>query len=56
VQPQVTIVRFGRGEKSYSKEKYVDRAFMLTKLDAILSYFEIITSEKPRRIGFTKPY
>ena len=34
--------------------KAVDKAFMLTKLDAILGYFEIITSEKPRRIGFTK--
>ena len=32
----------------------VDRAFILTKLDAILGYFEIITSEKPRRIGFSK--
>ena len=54
VQPQVTIIRFERGEKSYSKEKYVDRSFILTKLDAILGYFEIITSEKPRRMGFTK--
>ncbi len=38
-----------------SKEKYVDKSFILTKLDAILGYFEIITSEKPRKIGFTKP-
>jgi len=34
--------------------KTVDRAFILTKLDAVLGYFEIITSEKPRKIGFTK--
>ncbi len=39
---------------SYSKEKYVDKSFILIKLDAILGYFEISTSEKPRRIGFTK--
>ena len=38
----------------YSKEKYVERSFILTKLDAILDYFEIITSEKPRKIGFSK--
>ena len=37
-----------------SEEKYVDRTLILTKLDAILGYFEIITSEKPKRMGFTK--
>jgi hypothetical protein len=39
----------------YSDEKYVDKAFFLSKLDAILSYFEILTSEKPQQIGFRKP-
>ena len=38
----------------HSEEKYVDKSFILMKLDAILGYFEIITSEKPRKIGFTK--
>ena len=42
------------GRARYSKEKYVARAFMLTKMDAILNYFEILTSEKPREIGFHK--
>ena len=45
----------GGGGESYvsnSKEKYVERSFILTKLDAILGYFEIITSEKPREMGF----
>jgi len=37
-----------------SEEKYVDKLFILTQLDAVLGYFEIITSEKPRKIGFTK--
>jgi hypothetical protein len=37
-----------------SEEKYVDKSFILTKLDAILGCFEIIAFEKPRRIGFTK--
>ena len=39
---------------SYSEEKYVQRSFILTKLDAILGYFEITLSEKPKRIGFVK--
>ena len=59
VKPKVTGVpavnnATGRsvGHVSYSEEKYVDKSFILTKLDAILRYFEIITSEKPKRIGF----
>jgi hypothetical protein len=57
LQPHITMTRFGSGgaEHSYSKEKYVEKAFILTKLDAILGYFEIITSEKPRSIGFHPP-
>lgn len=35
--------------------RYIDKRFLLTKLDALLGYFEIITSEKPRRIGFHPP-
>ena len=50
----ITNVR-GEVRKHYSKEKYVDKSFMLIKLDAILGYFEIITSEKPQRIGFHTP-
>jgi hypothetical protein len=40
------------GHFAYSKEKYVKKSIIMTKLDAILSYFEIITSDKPKRIGF----
>lgn len=60
ITPRVTVIRtltFSNEPKSgadYSKEKYVDKSFILTKLDAILGYFEIITSDKPRRIGFRK--
>jgi len=44
------------GKKMWSNEVIsVERSFMLLKLDAILDYFEIITSEKPRRIGFSAP-
>jgi len=59
VAPRVTTIRtLTFSDKPagpvYSKEKYVDKSFILTKIDALLGYFEIITSEKPRRIGFTK--
>jgi hypothetical protein len=54
VQPRVTAVWEGGG-RSYSEEKYVAKPFILTKLDAILGYFEIIMSEKPRSIGFHLP-
>lgn len=53
VKPRITSTHMGGG-RSYSDEKYVDKAYILTKLDAILGYFEIITSEKPRGIGFKK--
>jgi len=45
----------GTSRDRYSEEKYIERSFILTKIDAVLGYFEIITSEKPRRIGFRKP-
>ena len=56
VKPRVRaswIGEGGRSETSYSEEKYVERTYILTKIDAILGYFQIITSEKPRRIGFS---
>ena len=36
----------------YSSEKYVARPFMLTKMDAVLGYFETITSSEPPKMGF----
>ena len=54
VVPHATSYNTSTGETHYSEEKYVERAFMLMKLDAVLGYFEIITSEEPRRIGFKK--
>jgi hypothetical protein len=54
VAPNVVSINTLTGERHYSSEKYVKRSFILIKLDAILGYFEFITSEKPRKIGFTK--
>ena len=42
------------GRATYSKEKYVNKEYFLMKIDTALGYFEIITSEKPRKIGFSK--
>ena len=53
VKPRITAT-FSDGRRSYSDEKYVDKPFILTKLDAILGYFEFVTSETPKRIGFRK--
>ena len=36
------------GNKRYSEEKYVDKHYLLGKIDAILGFFDIITSVKPR--------
>ena len=43
-----------RGRATYSEERYVDKPFILHKLDSILGYFEFVTSETPKRIGFRK--
>ena len=43
------------GEQDYSEEKYVARTFMFTKMDAVLGYFEFLTSPEPKRMGFRKP-
>jgi hypothetical protein len=58
VQPKIVgpVISVRGGKRiRYSKEKYVDKSFILTRLDSILGYFEIITSEKPRKIGFSRP-
>jgi hypothetical protein len=45
-----------RGNKQWSTEVIgVEKSFILYKIDAILGYFEIISSEKPKRIGFHTP-
>lgn len=43
---------YGETRVKYSTEKYVKRALLLMKLDAVLGYFEITMAEKPKNIGF----
>ena len=43
---------------SYSKERYVDRNFLMSKIDAVLGYLMFITTkpdEPQKQIGFRKP-
>lgn len=35
--------------------KFVPKYLLLTKLDTVLNYFQIITPEKPKKIGFSPP-
>jgi hypothetical protein len=51
VKPRLRVS--SRSGDVYSKEKYVERSFILIKIDAVLGYFKIITSEKPKKIGFS---
>ena len=55
VNPRVTSFNMFTKETTYTEEKYVDKPYLLTKIDAILNYFEITTSEKPRKIGYHTP-
>jgi len=41
--------------QAYFKGKYIAKAFLLTKLDAVLLYFQLTTGETPRKIGFHPP-
>lgn len=40
---------------NYSKERYVRKSYFLSKLDAILMYFDLQTSEPKKRMGFSPP-
>jgi len=55
IDAPITVHRDGSKTIHYSEEKYVERSFILTKIDAVLGYFEIITSEKPKKMGFSTP-
>lgn len=39
----------------YSNEKYVDKYFLLTKIDAVLNYLDLLLEKKPPELGFAKP-
>jgi len=41
IKQKVASSNFMTGEVKYSKDKCIDRAYLLMKLDSLLSYFEI---------------
>ena len=44
------------GGRTYSKDRYCERPMLLSKIDALLSYFQIrFLSEEKRSIGFQLP-
>jgi hypothetical protein len=55
VAPKVASVSYPDGSKTYTDEKYVEKQLMLTKLDAILGYFELMSADRPKQIGFRTP-
>ena len=61
INPRVTSIHtltFANSPKEgadYSKERYVEKAFILTKMDAIIGYLKITTSKKPRKMGYPTP-
>ena len=54
INPRTASINTLTGKTQNTEERYVDKSYFLFKIDAILGYFEIVTSEKPRRLGFTK--
>lgn len=54
-KPTAVLVSKHGNSNDYSQEKCIAGPFILTKLNALLGYFEIITSEKPKSIGFHPP-
>ncbi len=56
VSQRVQNISYLTGERSYSDYKAIDNNYFLFKLDSILGYFEIITSDKPKRMGFSPPH
>ena len=57
-KPRTVASQYVAGRKMWSSEVIgVEKSFLLTKLDKILSYLDSLTSdkpEKPKRIGFSR--
>lgn len=53
IKPKLVAVGIAGGVKHYSKDAYCERALLLMKMDALLSYFNIkYLSKEERKIGF----
>ena len=55
VRQRVSTSNYVTGAKTYSADKYIDRALLLMKARGLLTYFTFTTAEPPREIGFRPP-
>lgn len=53
--PSVHLMHLSMGSGRQSKSQYIDRPLLLSKLDAVLTYFELATQRPPAIIGFHAP-
>ena len=53
VKPRQTSI--SRSGSTYSHEKYIDKYFLLTKIDSVLNYLNLILEKRPPELGFHKP-
>ena len=57
VKPRTIASAYVNGKKMWSTEVIgVEQSFILYRLDRTLKYLEIITSEKPGKMGFRTPH
>jgi hypothetical protein len=54
-QVQSRVISSGPRGTSYSDKKYIRKTYFLVHLDGILNYFELLTADQPKRIGFSPP-
>ena len=52
VKPILVQSNYLTEESEYSRERYVEKAYFLMKLDALLGYFTLTIDDKKPRIGF----
>jgi len=55
VKPRVTSANYLRGTCTYSKTGYCDRSFLKMKVDAVIRFFELQSSNSKPAIGFALP-
>jgi hypothetical protein len=51
VGPVLVSSNYLTGSKQYSHEQYVDKAFILAKLDAIIGYLDVVSSSNSKRFA-----
>ena len=55
LKPQVTSWNYRTGTVDYSDDNYCQRAFLMMKIDGVLTFLEIPSSQPKPKIGFSPP-